>query len=112
MQGRLAIIHPSTYDVAHVTITTTARLPNLKELQSALNGYIELVPFFSSCRPLFKDALRCEAYCNEDGKVIGLPRNILATRLWHGIAPQMAGDYLAGPVIIISGDAAFFGNHQ
>ena len=45
--------------------------PSLKELQKAVDGYIEIVPMANGGH----------FYCNEEGKLIGLPHNPAANSL-------------------------------
>ena len=43
-------------------------------------------------------------WCNEEGKLKGLPVNLAATSLWWTINPPMRGrDVLAGPVLVTGG---------
>jgi hypothetical protein len=47
-------------------------------------------------------------FCNENGKIERLPVNRGATLLWRAVAGIVdGGDYLAGPVAIVTGDAEF-----
>lgn len=107
MPGTIAIIPTSLTDLRHAVIEKIAEPPSLAAMQAGVQGYLTIVPLFTSCRPLLRSAARCVAFCNEDGLALGLPLNPLATNLWHGIAPQMAHDRLRGPVLILSGDPAF-----
>jgi uncharacterized protein DUF3846 len=63
---------------------------SLTELQTAVNGYIELVPM----RPGNGHAIM---YCNEEGKYKDFKPNPRATAL----ANILADDYLVGPVLIV-----------
>lgn len=62
---------------------------SLEGLQAIVGGYIEAV------------GLKCPhpatAYINEEGKIEGLDANPVATRVAH----LMAGDFIAGPMIIL-----------
>ena len=49
----------------------------LDEMQKAVGGYIELVPYFDHF-----EGEPCEVYCNEEGKIHGLPFNDEATSSW------------------------------
>lgn len=51
--------------------------PSLSDLQKAVGGCIETIPMFTSYR-----GKPCVAYCNEEGKLNGLPFNFEATELW------------------------------
>jgi hypothetical protein len=79
--------------------------PGLAEMQKAVGGSIELVPYFREYeeRP-------CLAFCNEGGKVIGLPHNKHATQLWAAqlrVPYAMMADILVGDILILQGDEAF-----
>ena len=64
-------------------------------LQKIVDGYFEVVRFGD--KPYF-------CYCNEEGKIVNLPENLVATDLWYNSGQVvMIGDYIAGTVI-------FFGN--
>jgi hypothetical protein len=64
----------------------------LEALQGAVGGYIQTVP-------IRHGGITC--FCNEEGKLIGLPRNELATRFagWF-LAPD---DYIAGDLVVMGG---------
>jgi hypothetical protein len=51
-------------------------------LRQAVGGEVEDIPGFNS---IFYegDLHRCVAFCNEQGKGLGLPQNAWATALWH-----------------------------
>lgn len=69
---------------------------DLDVIQSYLGGLIEAVSFGSHNSRFF-------AYINEEGKLIGLPENKIATSVWYSSGERvMIGDYLAG-------NALFFG---
>jgi hypothetical protein len=91
------------------TITTKEydrELP-LKDIQDAVGGYIETVPYLTT---VYNDGKPqpCVAFCNEEGKIRGLDHNPSATTLWHELVPHMRGvDVLNGPVVIIWGDDDF-----
>lgn len=113
MQGRMTVIAPGA---APVETHYTAE-PPLEDLQKAVGGYIEIVPYWNTM-PVFGSGgarMRCIVFCNEHGKNDGLPFNTLATRLWRdAIRAEFhtdrtpGDDYLAGPVAILTGDEEFF----
>jgi hypothetical protein len=93
--------------------------PGLEELQSIVGGYIEEVPLFTVL--LHEGALHpCVAFCNEMGKLHGLPRNHLATSHWqfalkyngHPGLLALSGhevrlvDFLVGQLAVVAGDQA------
>lgn len=61
----------------------------LDDLQRYVGGWIEYVPTNEDVT----------LYCNEEGKIEGLPPNPLATSLFGSLL--MPGDYLAGDVILL-----------
>jgi len=75
-----AVIHPSG------AISMVHGRPRLVHLQRAVRGYIEAVPHDGPFT----------AYCNEEGKLDGLPPNIPATRFLG-----LTHDILVGPVVLI-----------
>lgn len=76
--------------------------PTLKDLQSYVGGYIEIVPYFHDYQ-----GNRVVVFCNEDGKLDGLLYNQAATEAWHQ-NPKVAGcDVLVGDVAVCFGDDAF-----
>lgn len=70
-------------------------MPGLKFLQEAVHGYIEEVPLW----PVGV------AFCNEEGKLNGLPLNRQAQAIWEQNGPLR--DYLVGDIVQITGDAEF-----
>jgi hypothetical protein len=115
MKGLITLIAP---DSPEPRVTEyTAEIP-LDELQRLVGGYIELVPFWITVIKVVGHGVStrvpCHVFCNEDGKRLQLPHNAVATALWlqaiaadygHRGTPQ--GDYLVGPVAIVTGDAEF-----
>ena len=98
------------------TLREFDREPKLEELQDAVGGYIENVPYFTTIS-YGGAVLNCKALCNEYGKNEHMPINEAATKAWewalqrqgielrdqHGV-PK---DWLAGPVIVLFGDQEF-----
>lgn len=89
--------------------------PTLEFLQEAVGGYIEAVPHFDQIRH-GEVIERCIVYCNENGKLDGLPFNAAATEAWdQAIPPSLSlrspdggwKDYLVGPVLVLFGDRQF-----
>lgn len=113
MKGLITLIAP---DSPEPRVTEyTAEIP-LGELQRVVGGYIEIVPYWITAKVGRDSATRAPAcvFCNEEGKLHRLPRNHFADALWkeaiaadfgHRGTPQ--GDYLVGPVAIVTGDAEF-----
>ena len=82
--------------ISHVEQDTT---PELKQLQDGVAGSIEVIPDFK-----YYEGENCVAFCNEEGKLEGLPFNGHATREWLQQSPVYLGrDVLCGDIIIVSG---------
>lgn len=75
--------------------------PTLDFLQSTVGGYIEAVPLFEAT----PQGNPCVAFCNEEGKLNGMPLNVEATTEWYRLVPKARGiDHLVGPIVVIEGD--------
>jgi len=74
MSGTLVIIAADGTEIERVIRT---REPSLSELSAAVGGYIELVPHGVNYRGRPRDA-----YVNEDGRGLALPRNAKGSKLW------------------------------
>jgi hypothetical protein len=65
---------------------------NFADFRSWVGGYVECLPFTDTT----------EAYVNEDGIALGLPRNELATKLCVDYRVGLArGDYIKGAMVIV-----------
>jgi hypothetical protein len=64
----------------------------LKTLQGAVGGYVQLLPI----------VLDAQLVLNDDGKVMGLPRNPHADALLYELGVQMRGDFIVGDVVLAS----------
>lgn len=97
MKGKLTIIGTD----ASETVTVLTAAPELEQLQAAVGGSIEVVPYFTKFR-----GATCVVFCHEEGKLIGLRPNLLAQVLWErAVGRVVVGDLLVGPIAIITGDA-------
>ena len=56
--------------------------PSDATLRQAVGGEFEDIPGFNSIS-YEGDVHRCLAFCNDQGKALGLPLNVRATALWH-----------------------------
>ena len=65
-------------------VTEQPKAPELEQLQAAVGGYIETIPYFTK----FEGLKRGRAYCNEEGLVKGLPFNRDATKAWREACPD------------------------
>lgn len=100
MKGALTIIPAGSGAVSSKEL---AAPPALEDLQAGIGGgYIEVVPYFDHY-----EGRPCVAFCNENGKLDGMPVNERATALWYAMEPRFMGrDHLVGPIVIITGDRA------
>jgi hypothetical protein len=98
-EKRLIVIQPDST----VTVRPLDGPPGLQELQEAVRGHIEVVPWFTAfC------GFPCVAFCNEEGKLEGMPVNAVATMHWvMAVGRQIDNDVLVGPVVIITGPQSF-----
>jgi hypothetical protein len=72
---------------------------DIRSLQSIVGGYIEAV------NTMYDEAGVSQAifWCNEEGKLQGLPVNERATALWYALEGGPTGDRLCGTVILTGG---------
>ena len=73
--------------------TTQPKAPKLDQLQAAVGGYIETVPYFTK----FRMCRRGRAYANEEGLLKGLPMNYVASTAWrqnYNFATVLVGDVI------------------
>lgn len=81
--------------------TVQPKKPNYKQLNEAVGGYIETLPYFTRVVHEGVEYKRGTAFCHEEGKVRGMAVNARATALWIMSCPE--GDpgrmVLAGDVI-------------
>ena len=77
--------------------------PGHEQLHKIVDGYIELIPYFTKY-----DNQPCVAFCDEDGKRKGKPLNIPAQILWnHAMGRRITENYLVGTIAIIVGPQSF-----
>lgn len=81
------------------TTTVTQGKPSLEDLQAAVGGYIERVPFYDN-----HNGQKAIAFCNEEGKLKGKPINSVMTALWQGSCRTR--DVLVGDIIVLVGPAS------
>lgn len=96
MQGKLYVIKASG-EVSEEALTNA---PSLETLQSIVGGYIQIIPSFSTYR-----GAECVAFCNEEGKLDGLPVNRSASVAWQqAVGRFRIDDFLVGDVAVVCGD--------
>lgn len=103
MPGQLHIIRP---DSTERTIETRDldHPPSLQELNALVGGYLEHLPHIAVFTT--QDGPKpCVALCNEDGQMLSLPENRLATELCG--LPLVGGYPLVGTVLIFTGSREF-----
>jgi hypothetical protein len=66
-----------------VSETISKKVPAYEVLKNSVGGYIETIPYFTK----FRGLSRGTAYCNEEGKIKGLPFNLIATNAWMESCP-------------------------
>lgn len=77
--------------------TTQPKAPKLDQLQQAVGGYIETVPYFTKLE--YKGVMykRGRAYANEEGILKGMLLNANASKVWRANFKNASG--LVGDVI-------------
>lgn len=74
--------------------------PGFMKIKAAINdGFLEQIPHFRHW-----NGEPCVAFCDEEGKIKGLPPNLAATAIWQSQNGQALQDILVGPVVVITGD--------
>lgn len=104
--------------------------PDLKFLQTAVGGYIEMIPYFNTI--FLDESMRdCDVYCDEEGKLNGKPFNRVATLAWHEALLRIrdpegnqlfprglrnpdgsTADILVGDIVVVTGDAEFLKRYR
>jgi hypothetical protein len=85
-----------------IQITTDGKIvkmkarPTLAELHEAVGGYIEYVPIMEWAKRLTGCT---HMYCNDEGKLMGLPLNHLATEMMLS-----DNDVIVGNVVLMTDD--------
>lgn len=92
------IVIKSTGEIIRQPIDKT---PSLGTLQNAVGGYIQMLPLFETF-----EGEDCVAFCNEEGKLEGLPYNEAATKFWTLAADIVLDDFLVGDIVIVTGKEA------
>ena len=115
MKGKMLVFQPD-HDHGQLPAVTEYRQPiGAGDLQKALGGYIEIVPYWDTFE-VDGERVPAVVWCNENGKALYLPRNRYMTTLWDhalyakGMSRIESGqelDFLVGPIAVTIGDAAF-----
>ena len=89
-----------------ISMTTLTEAPKYEQLKNAVDGYIETIPYFTKLKYLNRHYVRGRAYCNEEGKLMGLPRNPRAEEFWRASCPTGDPSHmtLAGSVVFYAID--------
>ena len=68
-----------------------------QQISSAVGGLIQPVYFENDYDSTF-------AYVNEEGKILGMPENVILTNYWYesGVT-VLIGDYIAGNAVVFGG---------
>lgn len=97
MRGKLTIVGIDTTETSVLLLAP----PSLEQLQAAVGGHIEVIPYFTRFR-----GADCVAFCNEEGKLESLAPNIIGQMLWEqAVGQPVRDDFLVGPIAIVTGDA-------
>ena len=78
-----------------ITIIDQGKEPTLKEMQDIVGGSIEIA----------YDDGKTQIICHEEGKLLGLPNNDEATRIWADLSGNIPFDVLVGNVLILKDEA-------
>jgi hypothetical protein len=84
--------------------STQPKAPKLAQLQEAVGGWIETVPYFHKLQYNGQWYRRGRAYANEEGLLHGLPINQTASHMWKESFKHAYG--LVGDVIFYAKGAA------
>lgn len=64
---------------------------NYNQINIAVGGLIQ---------PVYFPNYKAEGYINEEGKILGLEENVVATNTWYNSGARiLLGDYLAGDIV-------------
>jgi hypothetical protein len=101
MQGIAYILRPKDHEP---DIVNFDQAPRIEFIRGIVGDNPQRVPGWEHYRER-----RCVAFCGRDGRRDPTDFNPLATRLWHHNtdADLSMHDYLAGPVIVFTGDYDF-----
>jgi hypothetical protein len=84
-----------------IEIKPILKVPDNRTLGDIVGGYLEILNWTEF------DGRPCAAFCNEEGKIDGLPVNVMATALWHEFlkrAGYATDDVLVGNIALVTGD--------
>lgn len=99
MKGTLTVIKTT----GEIEKTEFDHVQSLDDLTKAVGGYIELIPYFEKY-----EGKPCIAYCNEEGKLDGLPLNVEAQVAWEkALGQPIFEDHLVGNIVVVQGDKEF-----
>ena len=100
MPYKYIVIKPS----GDVLCETHKKRPEWREIQKYVEGPFQVLPYFTSLTYQGVKYSRGTAYCNENGWVVGLKPNSLATACWKIACPK--GDpermRIAGTILFVS----------
>lgn len=83
--------------------TVQPKAPTYEQQKAAVGGYIETIPYFTKLLHDGRQYTRGTAFCNEEGIVIGMPVNSMASALWRISCPT--GDPSR---MVLCGDVIFY----
>jgi len=98
VSGGIVIVIPADESLPLKSRHDVAESPTLDELHEIVGGFIEPVPHWDDYM-----GMPCVVWCNEEGKLRGLPLNRRATMLWYAKLGQPVDDVLVGNVVLCIG---------
>lgn len=109
MKGTMLILNAD----GGMVVRALHKTPQLDELQEAVGGNIEHVPYFDEVEYGGK-RYACAAFCHEEGKLNGQPMNLRATQMWEKALKRKEltlynrsggmDDHLVGTICVVYGD--------
>lgn len=72
--------------------------PSLEDVQGIVGGWIKGVPYFNKY-----EGEKCQAWCDEEGKLKGYEYNEKAMQLWVKCLRRVPDDALVGDICILTG---------
>lgn len=83
--------------------TIQPKMPGYDQLRKAVDGYFQEIPYFKSIGHEGAFYKGGSAYANEEGRMMGLPFNTVATQCWMLACPNGEPDRMR-----LCGDVIFF----
>ena len=68
--------------------TVQKKVPTYEQEKAAVGGYIQTIPYFTKMSYDGIDYNRGTAFCNEEGRLYGMPLNLIAMECWRVSCPK------------------------